>query len=260
MLIRRVMSIMNDKQEALRAVQADGWKLEQVSDALKHDFDVVLAAIQQEPWAVEYASFELRKSDKRVYLEVFRQVVSKDGWSGDLDTFCQEWVFDEFWCDQQFVKAACRIHYRCFEWAHESVQNITEFAIDHVTEMYHKGDRWNPWGEGRAPEDPLTLDEMLSFYAPEVLNDRMFIACVVKLDPEFLSFVSKKFQDDKSIVSLAVAQEGRSLEYASYRWQSDREIVLLAVSQNPSALKFASQQLKEDPDVLKAAKKGDQRL
>ncbi len=254
MLICRDMSIVNDKQEALRAVQADGLKLQQVSDALKNDFDVVIAAIQQEPWAVEYASFELRESDQRVYLEVFRQVVSKDDWvSGDLDTFCQVWVFDEFWCDEQFVKAACRIHYRCFEWAHESIQKITEFAIDHVTEMYYKGDRWDPWGEARAPEDPLTLDEMLSFYAPEVLNDRMFIACVVKLNPEFLSCVSKEFQDDNSIVSLAVVQKGRSLEYASCRLQGDREMVAAAIDSCALALEFASEELRDDKLLVQAA-------
>lgn len=44
------------KDDVLRAVSLDGHALENASEALRGDKDVVLAAVKQKGWALEYAS------------------------------------------------------------------------------------------------------------------------------------------------------------------------------------------------------------
>ena len=68
--------LKNDKEVVLAAITEDGRALEYASDELKNDKEVVLAAVTQYGRALEYASDEL-KNDKDVVLAA----VTEDGWA-----------------------------------------------------------------------------------------------------------------------------------------------------------------------------------
>jgi len=54
------MGEITDKTEALSAVKADSWELENVSDELKADKEVVIAAVKENGDALQYAVDDLR--------------------------------------------------------------------------------------------------------------------------------------------------------------------------------------------------------
>ena len=60
------MGKITDKTEALSAVKADDWELENVSDDLKADKEVVMATVKNNGDVFEYAS-DL-KADKEVLM------------------------------------------------------------------------------------------------------------------------------------------------------------------------------------------------
>ena len=51
----------DNRDEVLAAVQENGGALEYASDELKNDREIVLAAVQQKGWALQYASDEHKK-------------------------------------------------------------------------------------------------------------------------------------------------------------------------------------------------------
>ena len=62
----------NDKNQMLAAVQENGFALEHASEELKNDKDVVLAAVQQTGFALMYAGAELQE-DKDIALTAVKQ-------------------------------------------------------------------------------------------------------------------------------------------------------------------------------------------
>ena len=66
--------IISDKQEALKAVQIDGFQLEHMSDNLKNDKEIVLLAIDNNGNALKYAS-EALKNDKEFFLKILQMLI-----------------------------------------------------------------------------------------------------------------------------------------------------------------------------------------
>ena len=60
------MEIINDKQKAIELVRDDGLLLENVSDELKKDPEVVMTAINNNPDALKYANERFKKNKKVV--------------------------------------------------------------------------------------------------------------------------------------------------------------------------------------------------
>ena len=63
--IKKMSKSITEKTEALAAVKNDGWALEDASDELKADKEVVMVAVKNQVSALEFASDEL-KADKEV--------------------------------------------------------------------------------------------------------------------------------------------------------------------------------------------------
>lgn len=59
----------NDKEIVLIAVQQDGWALQYVSENMKNDKEIAVLAIAQNPLLFQFLSYNLRK-DKEIILEV----------------------------------------------------------------------------------------------------------------------------------------------------------------------------------------------
>jgi CxxC motif-containing protein len=63
---------LNDKEVVLEAVKQNGYSLEYASEELKNNKEVVLEAVKQNGYSLHYASEEL-KNNKEVVLEAIKQ-------------------------------------------------------------------------------------------------------------------------------------------------------------------------------------------
>ena len=63
------MGEITEKTEALSAVKADSWELENVSDELKADKEVVMAAVKEEGDALQFSSDELKADEEVIALQ-----------------------------------------------------------------------------------------------------------------------------------------------------------------------------------------------
>ena len=104
---------ITDKTKALAAVKDAGWELADVSDELKADKEVVMAAVKSFN-ALQYASDEL-KADK----EVVMAVVSLRGWS-------LHYASDELKADKEVVMAAVKDDGRALENASDELKTDPE--------------------------------------------------------------------------------------------------------------------------------------
>ena len=125
---------ITEKTEALAAVKNDGWALEDASDELKADKEVVMAAVQENGGALQFASDEL-KADK----EVVMVAVKNDGYAlkdasdelrADKEVVmvanplwaALEYVSDELKADKEVVMAAVKIYGGALEYASDELK------------------------------------------------------------------------------------------------------------------------------------------
>ena len=158
---------ITNKEIVLAAVQQNGKALEYASAELKSDKEVVLAAVQQNGHALEYASAEL-KNDKEFVLAAVQQYGC---------SFCYASV--ELKSDKEFVLAAVQ-------------QNVN--ALEYASE--------------------------------ELKNDKEFVLAAVQQAGSSLYYASEELKSDKEVVLAAVQQNGHALEYASEELKNDKEFVL----------------------------------
>ncbi len=115
----------NDKEVVLEAVKQGGWALEYTSDELKNDKEVVLEAVKQNGHALYFASKRLR-DDKEVVLEAVKQ-----------DAMALEYTSDELKNDKEVVLEAVKQDYWALEYASDELKNNKEVVLEAV-----KQDGW----------------------------------------------------------------------------------------------------------------------
>ena len=109
----------NSKQEVLAAVNQNGWALSHASEELRNDKEVVLTAVKQDGWALEYVSTEL-KNDKELVLVA----VKKDG-------RVLRFVSEELQNDKEVVMTAVKQNGDALRYANEEViESLIESLID----------------------------------------------------------------------------------------------------------------------------------
>ncbi len=213
---------INDKDVALAGVK-DGRSdiLRFLSDALKNDKDVVLAACSRKIYSNEfkYASNELKQDKEFVLSLVMNQGKALEDVSEELQN------------DRDVVLAAVKSHGDALKYAGKELQNDKDIVLAAVSSY-----SWYSW----------TLE-----YASEKLrNDKDVVSAAIQCSGYALKYAGAELQNDKAIVLAAVSSYGEALEYASYNLQGDRDVVLAAVNANGKALKYASRVLQDDKDIV----------
>ena len=188
-----------DREVVLAAVKQNGWAIQYASVQLKADREVVLAAVKQNGLALNYASVELR-ADREVVLAA----VEEDGWA-------LKYASAELRADREVVLAADR-----------------EVVLTAV--------KRNGWA--------------LDYASVELQADRDVVLAAVKQDGRALEYASVELQADREVVLAAVQQDGYALNYASFELKADREIREAASKQSAHAVRLAE---------LKAVKGADKR-
>ena len=225
--------LRNDKDVMLAAVSSDGGLLEFAADELRNDKEVVSAALAA-PWkpfespyckndsALKYASEQLRSDREFVLPEI------------NSNFYALKYVSDDLRNDKELLLQVAQGNEGCaFEFASDELHNDKDMALAIVT---IKG-------------------ESLEYASENLRNDKDIVLAAVKASSygQALFYASDAMQNDKDIVLAAVNKKGRALQYASEALRNDKEVVLVAMKEDGGALGNASDELKNDKEVVLAA-------
>jgi hypothetical protein len=219
-------SLKKDQEVVLEAVKQYGYALEYADDSLKKDKDFVLAAVKKNGRVLIYADDSFKK-DKDFVLAAVKE-----------NTAALEYADDSFKKDKDVVLAAVKQNGYALYYAADSLKKDKEFMFV-----------------------AINLDRLFRValqYADDSLKkDKEVVLAAVKQKGFALNYADDSFKKDKDVVLAAVKQDGSALEYADDSLKKDKEVVLAAVKQYGRALKYADDSLKKDKEVVSAAIKQD---
>jgi len=191
----------------MKAVRLDGNVISEVSEELKTDRNLVLAAVMCTGGALGWTNF---LGDKEVVLAAVRC----DGEALDLAEAALQ-------ADREVVEAAVLQEGSSMQYASSDLQNDKEFAF------------------GLAMQSKWAIE----YAGPAVTGDKSCMAAVIGLgeqcDPDYkkgephwtpLKYASVKLQEDKDLVLQAVWQNGYNLDYASDELKADRDVAVRAMT------------------------------
>ena len=174
------MGKITDKTEALSAVKADSWELDNLSDELKADKEVVMAAVKNNGDVFEYASDEL-KADKEVVMAAVKN---------SFDAF--EHASDELKADKEFVMEAVKLSGSVLEHVSDELKADKEVVMAAVQES------------GFALQDAsddLKADKEIVMVAVKQDGDALQYAVDdLKTDPEILDEVDVDLLKNRGII------------------------------------------------------------
>jgi len=161
-----------DREIVLAAVRQSCWALEYASKDLRADREIVLAAVQQSGRALEYASKDLR-ADREIVLAALQQ----SGWF--------RYASKDLRADRNIVLAAVQQHSRLLRYASEKLR-----------------------------------------------ADREIVLAAVQQDGSAFRYASNDLRSDWDFVLAAIRQNGSAFRYVSKDLRADWEFVLAAVQQD----------------------------
>jgi hypothetical protein len=225
------------KDIVLAAVQKDGFALQFASEDLKNDREIVLAAVQQNGLALAYASPDIQ-AESAIVLKAFKQ-----------NGFALQYASKDLKDNREFILAAVKKNGFAFVCTSPKLKADRNFVL---AALQQNGLALRYASQDFKADREIVLaavqQNVLAFMvAPKVFKaDREFILAAVKQNGLALRYASPKLQDDRDIVLAAVQQNGLALEFASEELKKDIEIALAAVQQNGAALKCAPEELKAE--------------
>ena len=216
--------LLRSKKFALKAVAADGLALEYFTKKIRSDFDVVLEAVKQNDYALEFASQDLKGDEC-----IINNLILCNECSG-LNGL--RYMSKELNDSEEFFMGWMDYHSFLLFWASERIRNSKEFFMQAVLKDINS----------------------LKYASDDLRNNKELILKAIKQDVFSLDYASDRLKNDKEIILEVVKKEGYCLQNASRRFKDNKEVVLAAVRQYGYALEFASKRLREDKDVLYACK------
>ena len=156
------------------AVKQDGFALEDASEELKVDREIVMEAVKHNGWALRYASDEL-KGDKEVVMEA----IKKHG-------YALEHASEELKGDREVVMEAVKKHGHALRYASEELTGDKEVVMEAVKER----------------------GEALMHASEELKGDKEVVMEAVKQSVLVLRCASVELQGDREVVMAAVKQDG----------------------------------------------------
>jgi hypothetical protein len=237
-------ALRGDRELVLAAVKTCGGALEYASEALRGDRELVLVAVSQDWRALEHASEALR-GDRDFILKVVQQNGLALKWVGDNlkqdefvvieavsnNGFALEYASDKFRGDRELVMEAVRQSGLVLEHASEELRGDRELVIQAVR----------------------CSCRALGFASEKLRGDHGVVMEAVRRNPMAFQYANEALRGDRELVLEAVKQYGNSLRYASEALRGDRELVLEAVKQDVDSLRYVSGVLRGDREVVLAA-------
>ena len=233
----------NQIKNLCNELERANWNLMKISENARCCKDVVLDAVSQNGFQLQYASDWL-KNDKEVALAAIKNTY-----------FATQYIGDSLKEDVDFGLAAVERNPRAYEYLSDSLRENNKIARLAV--------KLNSYNYQYAPESikknrRMTMKVINDYpyflqYADESLRDDYdLVLKTVKLNANALAYASDRLKSDKTIVSAAVSKDSSALRYAP-AFADDDKIVLTAVKQFGSAIQYASDRLKSDDSIIREA-------
>lgn len=209
-----------DRDVVLAVVQQNGCAIEYADASLQADRLVVMAAVQQNGMALEHVAPAMQE-DAGVVLAAWRQT--------KFSQQLVQYIPPDLWSDRDFVGMVAKENELGLRLASTELRGDRKLVIDVVQKCG------------------------LSLRAAQVelRGDREVVLAALRRTGLALKHAAPELQADREIVLAAVQQDGAALQFASEDMQADRGIVLAAIKQRPIARHYASSVLQMDPEVLK---------
>lgn len=172
-----------------------------LSDSLRSDEEVVMAALKKDVKVLQYASEEL-KINRTFILEVVKQI--------GYDAL--RYASKDFRTDKEFILEGIKQYcYEVFEYNSEDFWNDREFVLDAI--------KYNSY--------------VLRFIPEFLKSDKAFFLKIIELKGcRILRYASKSLRSDEEFMLEAVKLDPYALEYASEILKSNKDFILKAVRQN----------------------------
>jgi len=272
-----------EKRSVLAAVKKDGLQLRNVSERLRDNKDVVLAAVKQNPLALLYLNKQTATALIQEHPELFKNMNETT-----FATLCSiEWIALPL--IQQKIPVCENISKETFQNVSETIQNAL-IQVDPSLLQYAskkmQDDYFNPEDEKeevvlRPPpiKKPIHVEEVIreeiipnivkkEEAPPELTTEEKSEPQVsVEIQPEYetkLMVYGKEESErllnlDKKEALEKVKENGLYLQHISSLLKNDHEIVRAAAENNPASLLYANYYpawavIKENPALLKYAK------
>jgi len=251
---RTVAGEIEDEDEALLAVKADGAALRWCSVRLRHSLPLVLDAVSRSGRALRFAAPALQAD-----VSVVRAAVAHDG-------NALQFAALHLQNSKEVVLAAVSQSWRALRFAAPSLREDADLVLvavrQNIWAMHHCG-----WAVCQDSKVMLLVCRIhgraLRFGTSAVRNDPIVVHAAVRQAWQALKYAGEEVQGQPSYrqsVIAACAQNGLALQFVSPLLQADRDVVLLAMSRDPRALDFADASLRSDGELVLLSIKQDASL
>lgn len=214
----------------LEKVQEHGLQLRLAPREVRTDRVVVMAAVEKNWRAFEFASEEL-KLDREVALAAALQ-----------NHKAVAHVPKRLWDDRSFVLEMVKKDWSYIKSADDDILNDREVMFTAVGQDWHA----------------------LEFASEELRGDRDLVLLAIRQGgPEVMDRhyctpeATEQAVEDREAVLIMVRQDWRNLEMAHEQYWSDRELAMIAVTQDWRALGLISEELRNDVDIIMTAVQHD---
>lgn len=220
------------KEQTIAVVKKDGEKLSELDEKFKEDEQIVLAALEQNPKAIVYASAKL-KANKEFMLKALKD-------KGFLTEIIIKSASAELKNDKDFI--------------FETLKDKTEVTIPIIMEFV------NP--ELKNDKDfMLSLishensSMILSYSSDTLKSNKEFVLEAIKITHgDCVSIASVELRNDVEVMLPAMQMYAfKTLQVIGEKLKNNKEIFLIALKGTVNALHFAGDDLKNDKEFMISA-------
>jgi hypothetical protein len=235
---------VDKKKISLEAVKSNGFELKNVEEQFQNDKEIVIAAIRQNPNALEYASIDLKGDEDIVKPAIFSR--------GQLLSFVSEKLKN----NKKIVLIAVTNDQNALQYASAELKrdtNLLDLLRNDVSEKLLI--------DKAIALHVIKKSKGIPIYLPkEYFTDRKIATAVARYTINISDFEKKfsTFLNDQEIALIVVTNKGYNLSIFGKTIKSNYNIALAAVTQDGDALKFVDSSLlttvENNPIVLAAVK------
>lgn len=241
--------LQNDKEIVLAAVNNDETAFEFASENLQADPQIVLAAVQNEGYVLELVNENFR-ADHNIVLSA----VSNNG-------HALQFASNNLRADRDIVLSAVSNNGSALQFASENLRSDRKIVLAAVSNSGTalRYTNANLRADRHVVRAAVENDGFALSYANQTLrsNRDIVLAACNKGNFSCLPFVGEDLLADRDFFMDIVHLRGRALKYANPTLRADPAVVLTAINNDGKALEYASKNFSSDQNVVLTAVKND---
>eukprot|EP00928_Gymnodinium_smaydae_P096262 TRINITY_DN8461_c0_g2_i1.p1 TRINITY_DN8461_c0_g2~~TRINITY_DN8461_c0_g2_i1.p1 ORF type:complete len:328 (-),score=54.04 TRINITY_DN8461_c0_g2_i1:339-1322(-) len=191
------------------------------TQCLYEDKQVLLEVLKMNPFALEFASDELRAN-----IDVVELAVSEAG-------MALQFASPSLKEDRDLVLRAVATNVHALQFAGPALRADVDFALQVIE------------------HNVQSLSYLPEFFAS--LSDRAMAEAAMRRNTKCFEMLPEKWRDDDRFAEQAIMEDGLALQQASQRLRSTKAFVLLSLARNGEALQYVLGDCRNDTDVVACA-------